>query len=672
MTTNALSKNLFRLTILLFLTVTISWGQPRLPDASTLPTHRLGSLAAAGQQARITAPQPIDAASISLAPEAAATDLSAATEAQPEAHRTAWRQANGPETGPVNSLFARGTTIFAGTQGGIFTSSDGGRNWRFVTMGPDSIIVQIAALGNALFATDVEARTASLWRSMDNGRSWQPAQNGLPPGLPQVWVRALGNTLVTFAVSGQVFRSTNGGNSWELASSGLPDGIGFANFASLGSTLLLASDKGLFRTTNNAASWQRVNLNVPNGVLALWGGAIGNRLLVGTTGAGVFVSDDQGATWKASNQGLPANAVAGGLDTIGSSIYVSTETGDLYESTDQGNAWTRRNEGFAQFRRVNNLIGSGGAILAATGDGVLRSTDGGRSWQRSSRGLRAALVLGQTSLGRFWFVATWGGGIWRSSDGGNSWRQMNRGIAPRQYLGVTAVTIFADRRTLYAGGFGHDLYRSDDFGATWEAIPDAIPEGDGAFNIKRVGHKLFVAKYFGGALVSADNGRTWAEVKGLSNFAVSTFMRAGTILYAMTYGDGMFRSDDDGATWQPINDGLNLPNATLVNEGTVFGGSLFIGTDGGLFRSDNYGFYWYLVGLPGRFGGVNDVKSFGQTLVATTYGAGVFMSDDDGQTWRNTSEGLTGKRLFYVNRIQDRIAVCSSGHGVFTTALPRD
>ncbi len=669
MTITTLGKTTLRLTFLLFLNTAICWGQARLPDAITLPTSRPGSGETVGRPAKVV-PQRQESASFSQPPEMPAA--SAGLEAQSEARQPTWRQANGPETGPINSLFARGTTVFAGTQGGIFTSTDAGRSWRFVARGPDSIIVQINALGDALFATDVLARQSSVWRSTDDGRSWQPAQNGLPPGLPMVWVRAVSTTLVTFAISGQVFRSTNGGNSWELASNGLPDGIRFGNFAHLGMTLLLASDQGLFRTTNNAASWQKVTLNVPSGVQTLWAGAIGNRLLVGTSGAGVFVSDDLGVTWKASNQGLPANAEAGGLDTIGNSIFASTETGDLYESTNQGNAWVLRNEGFALYRRVGNLLGSGGTILAATGDGVLRSTDNGRNWQRSNRGLRGAWAFGQTSLGRYWFVATWGGGLWRSGDGGNSWRQINRGIAPRQYQGITTVTVFADRRTLFAGGFGHDLYRSDDFGETWQAIPNAIPEGDGAFIITRVGNKLYATKYFGGALLSTDNGKSWQSVKGLSNFSVSTFMRAGTILYALTYGDGMFRSDDDGATWKPINDGLNLPNAKLVNNGTVFGGSLFIGTDGGLFRSDNYGFYWYLVGLSGRRGGVNDVKSFGQTLYATTYGSGVFTSNNDGPTWRNLSDGLTGQRLFYVNRIQNKIAVCSDGHGVFYTKLPRD
>ena len=168
---------------------------------------------------------------------------------------------------------------------------------------------------------------------------------------------------------------------------------------------------------------------------------------------------------------------------------------------------------------------------------------------------------------------------------------------------------------------------------------------------------------YGAMAVSKDHGRNFEIVSGLPQDQwFDDFIKTGTTLFACSYGAGVFRSDDNGLQWQALNDGLDHPNSMYVNGITSFGGSLFLGTDEGLYRSDNHGNYWYLIERGG--GGVNDVKSLGQTLFASTYGSGIFTSDDDGQTWKSANSGLVGRREFNFLRIGDRMAICSSGHGV--------
>jgi photosystem II stability/assembly factor-like uncharacterized protein len=409
-------------------------------------------------------------------------------------------------------------------------------------------------------------------------------------------------------------------------------------------------------------------------VNARWPGAIGNRFVLGTEGAGVFVSDDYGQTWRASNQGLPVNSSIGGMDTIGNSIYGSTAEGELYESTTHGDSWELRNTGFTLNLGVGTILSSGGDLLAATSDGIWRSSNRGRTWRRSSNGLRAAECYDQAVIGRHWFVASWGGGYWRSSDQGRTWKQINKGIEPTPYNGVLGGLLLADRRTLYAGTGDGLLYRSEDLGESWKLLPDAVPPGNSTFFGRKLGKDLYIG-LFGGVIVSKDRGQSFQVVKGLpEDQPFDDFLKVGSILYACSYGGGMFRSDDDGENWIAISDGLETDEAKFVNGITWLDGSLFIGTDDAMiYRSDNYGYYWYRVSLGDIFPawGVNDVENVNGTLYASTYGAGVYVSRDDGRTWRKFNKGLTAKRLFNFARLGDQLTINSSGHGVHLLPLPQ-
>ena len=83
------------------------------------------------------------------------------------------------------------------------------------------------------------------------------------------------------------------------------------------------------------------------------------------------------------------------------------------------------------------------------------------------------------------------------------------------------------------------------------------------------------------------------------------------------------------------------------------------------------GMLWASVRLASSLS-VNDVKLFGGKLYASTYGVGVLMSSDGGETWEKINNGLSGKRLFNFKRVGDKIAINSSGHSVSLLPIWRD
>lgn len=144
-----------------------------------------------------------------------------------------------------------------------------------------------------------------------------------------------------------------------------------------------------------------------------------------------------------------------------------------------------------------------------------------------------------------------------------------------------------------SGWFGQVIQRSDDGGATWEAVGNEFKyEGepgthqwyDGTqhpWEFKRVWHlepslddpDTVLAGVEDAAIFrSRDGGKSWQELAGLRGHESGKVWQPGaggmgvhTIvldpstpgrIYVAISAAGVFRSDDDGATWRPMNRGL--------------------------------------------------------------------------------------------------------------------
>jgi photosystem II stability/assembly factor-like uncharacterized protein len=117
--------------------------------------------------------------------------------------------------GPVSSLVFNGNNLFAGHTGfsdqGIYLSTDAGVNWSAANVGlapgDARYINSLAANGTTLFA----GTAGGMFRSTDNGASWQ-ASTGLPAG-GIFAVIAPGSTILAGTLQG-VYVSTDNGTTW--------------------------------------------------------------------------------------------------------------------------------------------------------------------------------------------------------------------------------------------------------------------------------------------------------------------------------------------------------------------------------------------------------------------------------------------------------------------------
>jgi photosystem II stability/assembly factor-like uncharacterized protein len=280
----------------------------------------------------------------------------------------------------------------------------------------------------------------------------------------------------------------------------------------------------------------------------------------------------------------------------------------------------------------------------------------------------------------------------------------------------------AEPERLYASQssnwFGQVMQRSDDGGATWEAVGnqfayDGVPGPhlwyDGTphpWEFKRVWHlepapddpdTVYAGIEDAALFRTSDGGKTWQEMTGLRTHASGPQWMPGaggmclhTILldpanpqrmHIAISAAGTFRSDDAGASWRPVNRGLRseqIPNPTAevghcvhrIARHASRPDTLYMQKHWDVMRSDDGGETWREVSgnLPSDFGFPIDVHAHDpQTIYVVPIKSDaehyppegklrVYRSTCGGDDWEPLTKGLPQSDC-YVNVLRESMAV---------------
>lgn len=282
----------------------------------------------------------------------------------------------------------------------------------------------------------------------------------------------------------------------------------------------------------------------------------GQRLVAVGERGHVMLSDDQGATWRQAKS-VPTRVL---LTAV---FFVDAEYGwavghdeTILNTADGGETWTRSH--FAPeaqqplldlwfANRVSGIaVGAYGAYFT--------TNDGGRHWSSakfSPPPAPAANPAGETPLdeelppdyhlnrivgvGNRLYVAAEGGRLYRSDDRGASWRAL-----PSPYTGSFFGLVPIRGEGLLAFGLRGHLFRSADAGETWHALEShttAMLTDGIAVNDLRV----VIGGLAGVLLVSADAGETFKLTQQDDRKGMSALLPgpAGTVVVA---GEGGVRT----------------------------------------------------------------------------------------------------------------------------------
>ena len=140
----------------------------------------------------------------------------------------------------------------------------------------------------------------------------------------------------------------------------------------------------------------------------------------------------------------------------------------------------------------------------------------------------------------------------------------------------------------------------------------------------------------------------WTQTNGpYGGTIISLHATPEGILFAGTSEGGIFRSTDGGETWMSASEGLRVyENNTLppIFALTQKGNILYAGTGRDLFCSTNDGDSWQQLTNFQRYWGISGVAFIGDTIYIGRYiEESVFFSNDNGKSWSQIDNGLTGR-----------------------------
>jgi photosystem II stability/assembly factor-like uncharacterized protein len=329
----------------------------------------------------------------------------------------------------------------------------------------------------------------------------------------------------------------------------------------------------------------------------------------GAVAGGVWKSDDAGQFWENVSDGFLTTASIGALavapsdgnviyaGTGESTIRIDVTHGDgVYKSTDAGLTW--RHMGLPESRHIGEIrihpddpdIVYVAALGHASRDnperGLYRSKDGGENWElvlhvRERAGAvdvsldpnnpRIIFATIWQARRTFWSIDSGGtdSGLWRSRDGGDTWENIShRPGMPDGILGKIGVAVSPARSgrvfaMVEAEGRKRGLYRSDDFGETWEKVSSKPDLGWRPWYYQHV-----IAHPTDADEVFVMNMKAWKSIDGGKTFEVFHTPHGDNhaLWIDPTNPDRMIGCDDGGA-WVSFNAGESW--STIYNQLTA-------------------------------------------------------------------------------------------------------
>lgn len=211
------------------------------------------------------------------------------------------------------------------------------------------------------------------------------------------------------------------------------------------------------------------------------------------------------------------------------------------------------------------------------------------------------------------------------------------------------------------------IFKSTDGGQTWQDISKGLPENLRKDSIRGIGFftndKGLFLRIGNGLYHSTPNATAPFWTKALFPDEHSSFAPGKSVIVANNYWGVNLKKTNGTSVWSPIFENFQPPIRSVFE---TAGGTIFIGTDRGFFKTDNSGNTWkqvYAGGLGGHLAELDGV------LLSTTNMRRIIRSTDNGENWALAiSEDSV---VFDVKQIKGGFAAITSNSEVNTVNTSR-
>src|SRR6185436_2329699 len=593
---------------------------------------------------------------------------------------------------------------------GVFMTTDGGKTWAKTLFidnqhgvsdleidpsNPNILYAGMWSFDRKPWTHRSGSEKGGLYKSIDGGRTWKKLTNGLPKLVGRIGVRvAPSNSNIVYAMleakEGMLYRSDDQGETFKMMSKNeqiVSRGFYYTRVRvhptdenhvyAVASTLFTSVDGGkTFRSITGRthidyhAFWQD-----PKNPKRIWNGQDG----------GVAVSYDGGETWEAvynmplgqfyqihADNRLPFYNIMGGLQDNGS--------------------WT----GPSRTREPAGIMNDDWRMVSF-GDGfyMINNPDQPDEYLSESQG--GNILLTDFRNREQQAVNPWG----RGSGGGPAEGQKFR-------FNWNSPIVFSPHDKLTVYFTGNVVFKSPDFGRTWEQIspdltandPAKLKDAGGPIAVENTGAEyhstiisiaespmakgqIWVGTDDGNLQMTSDGGKNWQNltrnVSGLgANSSVSHVepSRTSASLAYVAFDRHMlddfrpyiFKTVDGGKTWTNISG--NLPAKAyvqVVREDPKNTNLLYAGTELGLFVSYNGGQDWFALNLKNLPNvAVHDiiVHPRDNDLILATHGRSIWIFDDATAIQQMTPQILSSNAHLFPVRAALRFTSRFSRYGI--------
>ncbi|MCX6160444.1 MAG: T9SS type A sorting domain-containing protein [Ignavibacteriae bacterium] len=503
---------------------------------------------------------------------------------------------NGMTTIYTYSLCYSSNILYAGTNRGIFQSTNNGLFWGQNSLN-NKAITSILINSNYIFAGTSDS---GIFVSSNNGVNWTPCNAGLTN--KSINVLMLCGSYIFAGTHGGVFLSVDNGNSWTPKNWGFcSNPFEITSLAVVGTNVFASSYWGcdVYRTFNYGNNWYGAGTGLPASYYISKLVSDGTNLYAGTTynagdySTGLYISTNNGNFWNNFDNGQISGNISG-ISISGQNIFTSSlnewinqnTMGGVFRSTNNGLNWIKSSEGL--YNLTLTPIVNIGTYLFTGNKGLYISTNTGTNWSKINSPSVNKQINALSASGTNIYAGTEDSCIFVSSNFGVDWTHIVNNGAPNishvTALGVSGTNIYAGNNWLYI---------SSNNGNTWRIIDTANLHVSGIQDILVSGTNVFAGFSTGGICRSTNNGLNWVSVNNGFTYPYYYFMsmaKDGQNIYACFYwGKGIFMSTNNGDNWIKISNEITNRNFSTI---VAYDSKIFVGADSVIYYSTNLGVNW--------------------------------------------------------------------------------
>lgn len=343
-----------------------------------------------------------------------------------------------------------------------------------------------------------------------------------------------------------------------------------------------AAAGGLWETTDGGQSWQQ------------------RFDQIGTESIGSILIEDGAPdhVWVGTGE-----ADAGCLDYFGMGLFYSADGGQTFEPRN-GDGDTAMPLSFvtalAQSPLDHQLLLVGGKghcneSGSSGSGGIFRSADAGQTWTQVFVASSVRDLLFDPLDGATVYASIRSKGIYKSTDAGQTWNLLDNGLPVNSAAANSRIAMApGDPAILYAlvgasNGANLQLYRSGDAGASWTEVNDDTCEGQCSYNLTLDVNPVDPDQLLVGTIrpaLSTDGGSTLTLLTAGWGGQQSVHQDTHIVRYSRNDGNrfwigsdgGLWRSDDGGGSFANLNANLEITQFYDIaidpdNPDRVFGGA---------------------------------------------------------------------------------------------------